>query len=263
MDAAAIITAAGAGTRLGANQPKALVALAGRPLVSYAAAAFVLAGIHDIVVTAPPTHLADMRAALCSRVLTQAAHLAWPHETSRRSFASANIQVVAGGASRQASVGLGIQALREQPPAVVLVHDAARCLTPPALIAQLVQRSANAAAVIPALPVADTLKQVAAPPIQSEASAVTGSVDRSGVIAVQTPQACNFALLAKAHDELAHLSADERHAATDDASLLQALGEPVLAIAGSEMAFKITTPLDLQLAHALVSGERANKGPHQ
>lgn len=260
MRAAAIITAAGAGTRLGANQPKALVALAGRPLVSYAAAAMVLAGINDIVVTAPPAHLAEMRAALSARVLTQAAHVAWPHEAARRDFTSATIRVVGGGASRQASVACAIAELAAAAPEVVLVHDAARCLTPPALITALLGASGTAAAVIPALPVTDTLKQVAAAPRGDEACELTGSVDRSGVIAVQTPQACNFALLAQAHADAAERAANERAAATDDASLLQERGEKVVAIAGSELALKITTPLDLQLAHLLVSGERPQKG---
>ncbi|MDO5727591.1 MAG: IspD/TarI family cytidylyltransferase [Bowdeniella nasicola] len=249
MRTAALITAAGAGTRLGANQPKALVALAGRPLVAYAAAAFVRAGITDLVVSAPAGYEASMRAALAPRVLTQAAHHAWPRAGADAGLPVYSVRVITGGAQRQDSVFAGLRAMGDDPPTAVFVHDAARALTPPSLIASLWAALANHRAVIPALAMTDTLKTVAHPPVGSEPVSVGDTVDRATTIAVQTPQACDYQLLLRAHRHAERLA----RRATDDASLIAALGEPVVAIAGSEQAFKITTPPDLARASALLA----------
>jgi 2-C-methyl-D-erythritol 4-phosphate cytidylyltransferase len=122
----------------------------------------------------------------------------------------------------------------------VLVHDAARVLTPPEMFTRVVAELRRGSdAVIPVLPVTDTIKSVDAE------GAVTGTPDRATLRAVQTPQGFDVALLARANTDVGD--------ATDDAGLVERLGERVDTVAGDPLAFKITTPLDLVLARALLT----------
>jgi 2-C-methyl-D-erythritol 4-phosphate cytidylyltransferase len=152
--------------------------------------------------------------------------------------------VVLGGADRGSSVASALaEGLRRFPEAhTVLVHDAARPLTPPALVAALVAAVAGGHdAVVPVLPLADTVKEV------DPAGVVLGTADRSMLRAVQTPQAFRAALLWRAYAEAA-----KGAPATDDAGLVERLGEPVHTLPGDPLAFKITTPWDLRIAELLV-----------
>ena len=150
--------------------------------------------------------------------------------------------VVAGGANRIESVGRALAALSKAAKAVdfVLVHDAARALTPPGLIVRVVDalRAGNSA-VVPALRVSDTIKAVDANGV------VLGTPERAGLRAVQTPQGFATDLLLRAYQRAGAES-------TDDASLVEQLGGQVQVIDGDPLAFKITTPLDLLLAEAVV-----------
>ena len=220
MTTACIVPAAGRGDRLGPGTPKALRLLAGEPILVHAVRSAVASGVVDLVaVAAPPSELDDVR------------DLLKPH--------APELVVVAGGPTRKASVAA---ALAEMPGAVdvVLVHDAARCLTPPELFAAVtnaVRRGADAA--VPVLPVADTIKQV-------HGDEVLATLDRSDLYAVQTPQAFRRAVL-----DHAHATVDED--ATDDAGLAERAGAAVHVIAGDDEAFKITRPLDLLLAEIVLS----------
>ena len=220
MTTACIVPAAGRGDRLGPGTPKALRLLAGEPLLVHAVRSAVASGVVDLVaVAAPPSEVDDVR------------DLLKPH--------APELVVVAGGPTRKASVAA---ALAEVPGAVdvVLVHDAARCLTPPELFAAVtnaVRRGADAA--VPVLPVADTIKQV-------HGDEVLATLDRSDLYAVQTPQAFRRAVL-----DHAHATVDED--ATDDAGLAERAGAAVHVIAGDDEAFKITRPLDLLLAEIVLS----------
>lgn len=148
------------------------------------------------------------------------------------------VTVVAGGAERSDSVRAGLAACPEA--GLVLVHDAARCLTPPALFATVVGAlRAGATAVVPGLPVADTLKRVDA------SSHVVDTPDRAALRAVQTPQGFDARVLRRAHAT----GGD----ATDDAGLVEQLGLPVVVVPGDPLALKITTPFDLTLARHLVA----------
>ena len=152
-----------------------------------------------------------------------------------------DLRVVAGGAERQDSVRAGLQAL---PPDVdvVLVHDAARCLTPPGVFTAVVEAvRAGAIAVVPVLPVSDTVKRV-------HGEVVVETLERSELVAVQTPQGFDRAAL-----QAAHTAAAGAAPATDDAGVLEALGHQVRTVAGDERAFKVTRPLDLVLAEALLT----------
>jgi 2-C-methyl-D-erythritol 4-phosphate cytidylyltransferase len=151
------------------------------------------------------------------------------------------LTVVAGGPTRQASVRRGLAALSESVD-VVLVHDAARCLAPPSLVAAVAAAVRDGAvAVVPGVPVADTIRSLDGQ-----------RVDRSRLRAVQTPQGFARTVLERAHALAAGSADDETLAATDDAGLVEALGEPVLVVPGAPEAFKITTPLDLLLAAAVL-----------
>jgi 2-C-methyl-D-erythritol 4-phosphate cytidylyltransferase len=220
---AAIVPAAGRGERLGPGAPKALRSIAGTPILVHAVGSLIACGrIGLVVVAAPPTPegVAEVRALLGP-------------------FGAA-VHVVPGGETRQRSVALALDAVPGDFD-IVLVHDAARALTPPALISAVIDAvAAGSDAVIPVLPVSDTIKAV-----DPSGTAVTATVDRSTLRAVQTPQGFRRSLLVKAHATAA--AADT----TDDAGLIERLGVPVTVIPGHTEAFKVTTPFDLLLAEAV------------
>lgn len=231
---AALVPAAGRGERLGAGVPKALCDIAGLPILVHAVRSLVASGrVGLVVVAAPPDGVAEVTRLLGS--------------------ADDRVRVVAGGGTRQQSVALALAAVPDTYE-IVLVHDAARALTPPELVAAVADAvAAGADAVIPVLPVADTIKAV-----DATGATVTATVDRSTLRCVQTPQGFRRTLLAKAH-AMAE-SAVDGVAATDDAGLVERLGLPVSVIPGHPEAFKVTTPFDLLLAEAVWAG-RAAAGP--
>ncbi|MFI7671822.1 2-C-methyl-D-erythritol 4-phosphate cytidylyltransferase [Nocardia sp. NPDC049526] len=219
----ALVPAAGRGVRLGESTPKAFVTVGGTPMVRLAVDGLIASGAVDRIIVMVPTELAESAVALLP-----------PSES---------VRVVIGGAERTDSVRCGIAAAPDA--AHFLVHDAARALTPPELIARVVaELRAGAEAVVPALPVVDTIKSV---DVRGE---VTGTPERAGLRAIQTPQGFAADLLRAAY-------ADERLQATDDAGLVELLGTRVRTIPGDPMAFKITTRLDLLLANAVFDGARA------
>ena len=231
-EACAVLTAAGSGSRLGCEVPKALVELSGRPLVWWAARGLRAGGVGTIVVTAPAASLDEFREGIAD---------------------IGGVEVVAGSdRSRQASVALGLAALGQRNEGdVVLVHDAARPLTPAQVTARVIDAvRAGAGAVIPVLPVTDTLKSVDA------SGVVTGTPRRAEMVAVQTPQGFRWDVLMRAHEAGASLGADEAVAATDDAGLVEAIGAVVHTVAGDERSLKVTRPLDLSLAQLLAGQER-------
>ncbi|UNX55272.1 2-C-methyl-D-erythritol 4-phosphate cytidylyltransferase [Georgenia sp. TF02-10] len=239
MTSAAVLTAAGSGTRLGTPVPKALVPLDGVPLVLHAARGLADAGcLGAVVLTVPAGHVAAF---------------AELFPDGRVPGTALPVTVVPGGPTRQASVAAGLAALPDAVD-VVLVHDAARCLTPPALV-----RAVEAAvrgghrAVVPALPVTDTVKRVG-PPDAAGAEPVLATPDRGALRAVQTPQGFDRDLLARAHGAARARAGREGTAASDDAALVEALGETVWAVPGHELALKITTARDLALAEVLLAG---------
>lgn len=257
--ALAVLTAAGSGTRLGCDGPKALVELAGTTLLERSARGLAQAGVAGIVVTAPAdqvdafaTYFPDGRITLTS---------------GQGESCSVPVLVVAGSsASRQASVALGLDALETlaethgmclDASTPVLVHDAARALTPPDAIRRVIAAvTSGYNAVIPVLPVTDTLKQVG----DSTASAhlgiglrpVVATPDRSTLVSVQTPQGFAWSTLREAHESARTRAANERTAATDDAGLVEDTGGQVMTVPGDLLSMKVTTRLDLALATLLL-----------
>jgi len=218
-DVAVLVPAAGAGLRLGPGGPKALRLLAGEPLLVHAVRRVAAApSVRMIVVAAPAAEVEAVRELLAP---------------------VAPVTVVAGGAERQESVSLALAAVPAEIE-VVLVHDAARALTPPQLIESVAAAVRQGhPAVIPVLPVVDTIKEV------GPGEVVLGTVDRGVLRSVQTPQGFRHEVLAAVH-----AAADD--ALTDDAGLVEKAGLPVTCVPGSELALKITRPLDLILAEALL-----------
>jgi 2-C-methyl-D-erythritol 4-phosphate cytidylyltransferase len=217
MSTVAVVPAAGSGERLAAGAPKAFVNLGGRPMLEYALDGLRNSGVVDSVVVAVPPKRTDQ---------------------AKLVFGGDAI-IVAGGADRTESVRLALAAIGDAE--FVLVHDAARALTPSSLIVRVVAAlQAGHPAVVPGLPVSDTIKAVDANGV------VLGTPERSGLRAVQTPQGFQAEVLRRAY---------ERAAAggfTDDASLVESIGTPVQMVEGDPLAFKITTPNDLLLAEALL-----------
>jgi 2-C-methyl-D-erythritol 4-phosphate cytidylyltransferase len=166
---------------------------------------------------------------------------------SEQSF-PADVVVVTGGDTRQDSVARALIALPADVD-VVLVHDAARPLVPEELVTAVVAavRSGHEA-VVPGLPVVDTIKRV------DSAATVVETVDRSSLRAIQTPQGFQRSLLQRAH---AAADLDEVPA-TDDAGLVERLGMPVHVITGHEEAFKVTRPFDVVMAEAVLARRRAS-----
>lgn len=238
-----IVPAAGRGERLGAGRPKAMHLLAGEPLLVHAVRGALAAGVVDVVVVAVPADLREEVAALLAGEVAGSAEHGRPTGTAAPGAVApvveaARLAVVAGGAERRESVAA---ALRSLPVVVdtVLVHDAARCLTPPEVFAVVAKEvAAGSPAVIPVLPVTDTIKRV-------DGGVVTETPDRSALRVVQTPQGFRRDLLERAH-------ATVSGAVTDDAGLVERLGVPVRVVPGHEDAFKITRPMDLVLAEAVV-----------
>jgi 2-C-methyl-D-erythritol 4-phosphate cytidylyltransferase len=208
---AAVLVAGGSGSRLGADVPKAFVRVGGRTLLEHAAARF---AAYPSVVVAPADWLDAARELV-------------------------ECPVVAGGATRQESVDAGLRALPGSAP-YVLVHDVARPFVPAAVIERVLAALDGADAAIPALPVTDTVKRVAG-------SAVVATVDRTELVAVQTPQGFRRDVLVAAH------AVAGGSAATDDAALVEAFGGRVVVVDGAPEAFKVTTPWDLLLAEAVAS----------
>jgi 2-C-methyl-D-erythritol 4-phosphate cytidylyltransferase len=218
---AAVVPAAGSGERLGAGLPKAFYQLDGQTLVERAVAGLLDSGVVDTVVVAVPAGLTDEAKLILADKAT----------------------VVAGGTKRTESVRLALAALAPMSGGseFVLVHDAARALTPPGLIVRVVDAlRAGHDAVVPALPLADTIKAVDANGV------VLGTPERAGLRAVQTPQGFATDLLLRAYQ---HADTAEF---TDDASLVEHVGGQVQVVDGDPLAFKITTRLDLLLAEAIV-----------
>ena len=232
---AVVVVAAGSGTRLAQGAPKAFVAVAGRSILERSLESIFASADPVQVVVVVPAALVDESRALVDSV-------AGP--------ASGYASVVAGGASRQSSVAAGLARVAPSV-ATVLVHDCARPFTPTAqfdLVASTVERTGHG--VVPGLPVSDTIKRV------GSAGEVVETVDRSELVAMQTPQG-----FPRAELDAAYATAGAEH--TDDAALFAAHGHRVVVVEGDPVAFKITTPWDLRRAET-IARERAavDPGPH-
>lgn len=227
-----VVVAAGSGTRLGAGIPKAFVKLAGEPLLAHALRGLAsIPGRVAIAITVPPGD-ATRGAEAAEIAATELAPLGDRLE---------QLELVEGGATRTESVANALAALPECD--VILIHDAARALTPASLVAEVVGAvRATGTGIIPVLPVTDTIKRVDA------SGRVLETPARDELRAVQTPQGFPGAAL---RDAYARAGAES---ATDDAGTFAAAGGAVNTITGSPRAFKVTTPDDLSHAEQVFAG---------
>ncbi len=214
MIVAAILVAAGSGSRFGSETPKQFLTVAGQPVIRHAAAAL-------------GRHVALLQPVGEARAI-DAAIAGIPH-----------LPTVPGGATRQDSVLAGLLALEPHAPDIVLVHDAARPVIPAGTVAALIDALRDAPGAIPAAPVADTLKRVANNIVQA-------TVPRDGLYRAQTPQAFRFRALLDTHRS-------GIKGATDDASLLEAAGLAVAIVPGSDDNIKLTYPEDMKRLEAILT----------
>lgn len=227
MSIAALVMAAGRGLRLGGDEPKQYRMIGS---VSVLARSLALFATHPLVTKVHAVIGEDDREAY--EQATRALKLPPP---------------VIGGATRQESVRNGLEHLAGEPPDLVLIHDAARPMTPPEVIDRVIEALAAHPAAVPALPVADTLKQ-------GENGRAVATVPRAGLFRAQTPQGFRFAEILAAHRRFAGSEM------TDDAAVAEAAGLPVALVAGAESAFKITTGDDLDRARRLSGESRTGTG---
>ena len=224
--AVALVVAAGRGERLGSERPKALVSLAGRPMVDWSVEALrSVAAVKEIVVALPAQALAA---------------------------APAGTVAVAGGEARSQSVLAALRRAGQGDP--VIVHDAARPLAPAELFERALEELARsgADAVIAAAPVSDTVKEVG-----EDGRTVQRTLDRSRLWAVQTPQVFRRATLERA---LSEVSEDVLARATDDAWLVENIGGTVQVLDAGPRNIKVTTPTDLRLAELILADRHGSIG---
>ena len=223
MSSYAIILGGGSGQRMGAGMNKVFLPLRGVPAIVRSVAPF--SGLcKGAVVVARAEEVDDMRTLL-----------------SRYGLSRFVLDVVPGGETRQASVKNGMDALPEDTEAI-LVHDGARCLVTEEVIRRVMEGIVTNGNGVAAVPVTDTIKQADA------AGRVMATLDRSVLYAMQTPQGFRAIDLFAAHQK----AAEENYLATDDAALVEYLGKPVYLTEGSRENLKLTTPVDLAFAEAIL-----------
>jgi 2-C-methyl-D-erythritol 4-phosphate cytidylyltransferase len=223
---AAIITAAGAGIRMGGDLAKQFMDLEGRPLLAVTLECFDLSpDIEGIVLVVPAGKVDYCR-----------------DEIVKKYDLAKVVKVVAGGERRQDSVRFGLEATEGHYP-LVLIHDGVRPLVPSDLISRIVRAMSHYRAVIPALVARETIKEA------DRAGLVVKTHDRRTLWLVQTPQAFRYEDILGAHRRALEENWEEM---TDDALLVERTGVPVKILEGSEQNIKITTPRDLELARFLL-----------
>ncbi len=233
--AMAIVPAAGQGARMGGTTNKPFLDLDGVPvLIRTLRSLSACPCVQGLVIVAKPDEIEAI-----NELLER-----WPTKQA--------IMVIPGGSTRQESVRLGLMAATQAAPAlfgdesadpVVAIHDGARCLVSRAVICRTICHAAAVSPCAAALPVKDTIKQA------DSSGQVKKTLDRSELFAVQTPQTARLSIFSDAYEQ-ARISG---FCATDDLSVLEAAGCPVMLVAGDERNIKLTTPFDLKLARTLLA----------
>jgi 2-C-methyl-D-erythritol 4-phosphate cytidylyltransferase len=220
----AIIPAAGVGARMQSDRAKQMLELGGVPVLIHTLKRFESCDAVDQIILVLQPDLTGEVLALISR------------------FGLKKIsRVVAGGAERQDSVYRGLQVLDGATTGIVAIHDAVRPLVRPDEIRLVIERAAGAGAALMALPATDTIKQVKSGRIQR-------TLDRRRIYHAQTPQAFRFPIIREAYDR----AYQDEFIGTDDSQLVERLGRVVSVVEGSPINIKITRPLDLCLAEAIL-----------
>jgi len=215
---AAIVAAAGAGTRMNDQKPKVFLDLAGRPIIYYSLKTFSdVSDIDRIILAIPPN---------------------WQSHTEEvlSKYGLKNILVIEGCATRQETVYKALQMLPNSTKTVI-VHDGARPLVSKNLIESVLDSAKEHGACIPCLPIEETIKLI-------RGERVVETLNRSEIQIVQTPQAFYYEILLEAHRH----AQERKLRVTDDATLIEKIGRPVIAIQGDPKNIKITHQSDLKIA---------------
>jgi 2-C-methyl-D-erythritol 4-phosphate cytidylyltransferase len=234
---AAILPAAGLGTRMGAETPKQFLELAGTPIVVHTVRRMASCPmITDIIVATRGDVVASLESSLRGEKFKQ------------------NVKVIRGGDSRQESVALALQQVAEDTE-IVLVHDAVRPFVTVEQIARVIEEARRCDAAILGIPAMDTVKEVKRASLPEDVALIIGTIPRERVVLAQTPQAFTTKLLKEA---FASAAADGVNA-SDEAGLVERFGHDVHVVLGSERNIKITKPADMELAKFYLERERAKK----
>ncbi len=231
---AAILPAAGLGTRMGAETPKQFLELDGTPIV-----------LHSVRRIASCPLVTDII------VATRADVVASLEERIRGERYTQTVRVVRGGDSRQESVALALQEVSNDTE-IVLVHDAVRPFVTPEQITRVIEEARRCQAAILGIPAMDTVKEVKRASLPEDVALIIGTIPRERVVLAQTPQAFSTKLLKEA---FARAQADGV-TASDEAGLVERLGHDVHVVLGSERNIKITKPADMDLARFYLEQER-------
>jgi 2-C-methyl-D-erythritol 4-phosphate cytidylyltransferase len=237
MGIAAILPAAGLGTRMGADTPKQFLELNGLPLVIFTLRRLAESPAlsHFYIATLP-----EEVAALERRVGQE--KLGRP------------VRVLRGGATRQESVARALAEVAADTE-LVMVHDAVRPLVTREMVERVIKEARACGAAIVGVPATDTIKEVKRASLPKDVALITATIHRERIVMAQTPQAFRTALIKEAFAR----AAQDGAAASDEASLVERLGEEVRVVHGSERNLKITRPGDLELARFYLAQERNSK----
>jgi 2-C-methyl-D-erythritol 4-phosphate cytidylyltransferase len=233
----AILPAAGLGTRMGAETPKQFLELGGEPLVIFTL----------------------RRLAACSAITdfilaTRAEELAFLDDRVARARIGRPARVVHGGETRQQSVGNALAQVAAETE-IVMVHDAVRPFVTVEQLDRLIAEARERGAVILGIPAIDTVKEVKRASLPEDVARITGTIPRERIVLAQTPQAFRYGILREA---FARAEADGV-TASDEASLVERLGQDVYVVLGSERNLKITRPADMDLARFYLEQERVQQ----
>ena len=233
MRVAALIPAAGRGKRMAKDTPKAFIPMGGAPLFTYTLRNFeICPQVQEVVLLVPD-----------ERAIQEA------EEIVRQVGFQKVVGIMPGGAERQDSVYIGLKALDPQTD-IVLIHDGARPFVPVELIRRTIEETRFWKSVVAAIPVRDTIKEVAAD------GWVRKTIDRQHLWEIQTPQGFMYPLLLDAHER----ARAEKFYGPDDAALIERLGLPVKVIQGDRLNIKITTPEDLTLGESILEIQKGERG---
>jgi 2-C-methyl-D-erythritol 4-phosphate cytidylyltransferase len=234
---AAILPAAGLGTRMGADKPKQFLELDGMPLIIFTL-----------------RRLAACRAITDFFISTRAEDVVFLEDMVAKAGLGRPARVVHGGDTRQQSVS---NALAQVDPAteVVLVHDAVRPFVTPEQIDRVIAEARARGAAILGIPAIDTVKEVKRASLPEDVALITSTIPRERVVLAQTPQAFSYSLLRDAFRK----AREDDATASDEAALVERFGHDVFVVLGSERNFKITRPADMDLARFYLDQERRAK----
>ena len=231
---AAILPAAGLGTRMGAETPKQFLELDGVPIVIFTLRRLMTcAAITDFFIATRGEEIASLEARVAEEKFGRP------------------VRVVRGGESRQESVGNALAAVAAETE-IVLVHDAVRPFVTREMVDRLIAEARSRGAAIVGIPAIDTVKEVKRANTPEDVARITATIPRERIVLAQTPQAFSAAILREAFER----AKQDEFTASDEAALVERIGRDVYVVAGSERNLKITRPADMDLARFYLEQER-------